>query len=661
MDNNINTEAQFLGELPALLIRKHIKRPERRQVSKRWLISSVLVGVTSLFLMGGALNAALEGRQQLTLPAQTYDRTNSPENTSDLALKGNHPSFLASFKKTEPSKIIMASTSTQQGDQVIIKAKPFMTIKASMATAPRPTQKYPAFNALAVFSESGKSEIISKSSDFMYGADVESEVALVISDFPYKEVGENFKPQQNSKEIKRQVQHFTVNFDKSASNSSVISEFNSDRFSSNGNLNFETSDVTITPENVSLLGKVDYDTYNGIWYEDRLIEVHTNASIIQVFESEGLNSDEINKIEQTLSSDLGTNVLKKGDILKTYFQHETLSNGKKLKTLAKVSIFRGKTHLVSIARPDESVLNSGNDSQLSFVYAIPPESPEEIFETTKEKPVIANSKLPSIYDGIYRTALNEGLTPKLAGSLIKIMAFDVDFKSRISPTDSLEVFLSLEPNQKVPTEESEILYAAIKLGKVTRRYYRFGDDESGVVDYYDETGKSSKKFLLRKPVPNARFRSAYGMRRHPISRRFKLHGGVDWSAPRGTPIIAAGNGVIEKAGWSGGYGKQTLLRHANGYVTSYSHQTAFAKGIRPGARVRQGQVIGFVGSTGYSTGPHLHYEVKVNGNRVDPMRIRLPKGKVLKGAELEIFLSEKNRINQLVNPKAANELASNES
>jgi murein DD-endopeptidase MepM/ murein hydrolase activator NlpD len=311
--------------------------------------------------------------------------------------------------------------------------------------------------------------------------------------------------------------------------------------------------------------------------------------------------------------------------------------------------------LVSIARPDEG---ENPNTPAQFVYAIEPESPEEIFKDTKDQPIIAASSLPSIYDGIYRTALSEGLTPELAGSLIKILAFDVDFKSRVSPTDSLEVFLSLEGGQEVPTEESEILYAAIKLGKVTRRYYRFGDNESGIVDYYDDVGKSSKKFLLRKPVPNGKFRSAYGMRRHPISRRYKLHGGVDWSAPRGTPIIAAGNGVIEKAGWSSGYGKQTIIRHANGYETSYSHQTAYAKGIRPGARVRQGQVIGFVGSTGYSTGPHLHYEVKVNGNRVDPMRIRLPKGKVLKDEELSTFLAEKTRIDQLVNPGSA-ELALN--
>lgn len=650
MDQNINTEAQFLGELPALLIHKHSKRPERRQVSKRWLASSVLVGVTSFFLMGGALFAALEGRQQLTLPAQTYDRSTSSENTGDVAAKGNHPSFYAKLQKSEPSNIIMASTSTRQGNQVIVKAKPFIIVKASMAAAPRLSQKYPSFNALDVFSESGKKETITTSSDFMYGADVESEVALNVVAFPYKEAGKNFKPRQNSRDIRRQVRRFANNLDINTANIAAISDFDSDRFSSSSNLNLETGDVTITAENVTILGRVNDDTYTGVWYEDRLIEVRANASIARILETEGLGNDEIFEIVKVLSSDLGTDILKKGDTLQAYFQHETLSNGDKLKTLARVSVFRGATHLVSIARPDEPATGDFANTETKFVYAIEPESPQEIFEETKEQPIIAASNLPSVYDGIYRTALNEGLTPELAGSLIKIMAFDVDFRSRVSPTDTLEVFLSLENGKEVPTEQSEILYASLKLGKVTRKYYRFGDTSSGIVDYYDETGKSSKKFLLRKPVPNGKFRSPYGMRRHPISRRLKLHGGVDWSAPRGTPIIAAGNGVVQKAGWGSGYGKQTIIKHANGYETSYSHQTAYAKGIRPGARVRQGQVIGFVGSTGYSTGPHLHYEVKVNGNRVDPMRIRLPKGKVLKDKELETFIAEKTRIDQLVNP-----------
>jgi len=182
-----------------------------------------------------------------------------------------------------------------------------------------------------------------------------------------------------------------------------------------------------------------------------------------------------------------------------------------------------------------------------------------------------------------------------------------------------------------------------------RRYYRHRDEDTGQIDFYDETGKSAKKFLLRQPVPNARFRSAFGMRWHPILKYKKMHWGVDLAAPRGTPILAAGNGVIKKAGWAPGVGIRTILRHANGYQTSYAHQNAIAKGIAPGVKVRQGQIIGYVGSTGLSTGPHLHYEVSVNNNRVDPMRIRLPKGRVLKDAELAAFEAERDRIDELVN------------
>lgn len=656
MENDINTEAQFLGEIPALLIHKHSKQPEKRQISKRWLASSVLVGVTSFFLMGGALFAAFEGRQQLALPAQAYQRDIKDENGSNQALKGNHPALIAQLQASEPSKVIMASTSTQQGDQVIVKAKPFMALRASMATAPRAVQKYPAFNALTVFSESKNAAPIVASSNFMYGADVESEVALNVSDFPYDEFAKSFKPAENTQDIKRQVLAFAKNINAGDINNAVISDFDSERFSNVSNVNLETDDVIITAENVSVLSKVDFNTYNGTWYEDRLIEVRANATLEQVFETEGLGGREISEIVRVLASDLGTSRLKRNDTLQAYYKHETLSNGVKLKTLAKVSVYRGASHLVSIAKPDPT---NENPNPANFVYAIQPDTLEEIVEAKEEQPAIIPSKLPSIYNGIYRTALNEGLPVELATQLIKIMAFDVDFKSRVSPSDMLEIFLSLEDGKEKPTKLSEILYVGIRLGNVTRQYYRFSDGKSGIVDYYDANGKSSKKFLLRKPVPNGKFRSAYGMRRHPISRRLKLHGGVDWSAPRGTPIISAGNGVVQKVGWSGGYGKQTIILHANGYETSYSHQTAYAKGIRSGARVRQGQVIGYVGSTGYSTGPHLHYEVKVNNNRVDPMRIRLPKGKVLKDTDLARFMSEKERIDQLVNKNNVSEIALN--
>ncbi|MEM9332676.1 MAG: M23 family metallopeptidase [Pseudomonadota bacterium] len=634
----MNQEAEFLGELAPLHVSKHVKRPEKRQISKRWLVSSVLVGTTSLLMMGGALFAALDGRQQLTVPAEAYLETRKANNFAK-AVKGNHPGLLAKAQSGEKSNIMMVSTISKVGDKNVVKVRPFMNIKAPMALAPKPDTEYPSFNPLNIFSESGKLELVAKSSDFMYGADVEGEVTLNVVDFPYGDEVQQIPPQRRSAEILHQIHSIASNLESGGAYVSALSYFDNDRFSVNGSLLLSSGDVTITAENVSILEKQKQELLSGIDYVERTIEVRTEAAIEVILETEGLASSEIKEIADVLRADIGSESLREGDTLHAWFRHTYADDGTKLKNLVKVSLYRGPAHLISVARTDSN----------NLVYAPRPETPETILGDLNQAPVIPNQNLPSTYAGIYRAALNEGLTTELAGQLVKIFAFDVDFRSRISPQDRLEVFVSLEEGQENPTEASEILYAGIQLGDVMRRYYRFRDEETGRIDYYDENGKSAKKFLLRQPVPNGRFTSGFGMRRHPISRVYKLHGGVDWAAPRGTPILAAGNGVIQKAGWSSsGYGKQTILRHANGYETSYSHQTAIAKGIRPGVRVRQGQLIGYVGSTGYSTGPHLHYEVKVNGNRVDPMRIRLPQGKVLKDTELAAFEAERDRINALV-------------
>ncbi|MCC0050070.1 MAG: M23 family metallopeptidase, partial [Rhodobiaceae bacterium] len=181
----------------------------------------------------------------------------------------------------------------------------------------------------------------------------------------------------------------------------------------------------------------------------------------------------------------------------------------------------------------------------------------------------------------------------------------------------------------------------------------------GVVDYYDNEGRSAKKFLMRKPVRTGVFRSGFGMRKHPILGYKRPHNGVDWAAPRGTPIMAAGDGVVVEAGWKSGYGRWTKIRHANGYESRYAHQKAFAPGIAAGVHVSQGQVIGYIGTTGLSTGPHLHYELTVNGRFVDPMRIRLPRGRTLDGPILAAYERERARIDTLMRkPPVSTRLAS---
>ena len=218
------------------------------------------------------------------------------------------------------------------------------------------------------------------------------------------------------------------------------------------------------------------------------------------------------------------------------------------------------------------------------------------------------------------------------------------FQQRVRGGDNLEVIFTEEDEG----ERAEILSASLTIGGETRRVFRFQAPEDGLIDYFDEEGKSLKKFLLRKPIADGEMRSGFGMRYHPIMRYSKMHTGVDWANRIGTPILAAGNGTVIKAEWDSGYGRRIEIQHANGYVTTYSHQSAFAKGIAPGVKVRQGQVIGYLGSTGLSTGPHLHYEVLVNGSFVNPMKIRVPRGRELQGPALAEYKRQRDEIQVLI-------------
>ncbi len=249
-----------------------------------------------------------------------------------------------------------------------------------------------------------------------------------------------------------------------------------------------------------------------------------------------------------------------------------------------------------------------------------------------------------LYQSIYETALRNKVPATVIEDMVRIYSYDVDFQRKVQPGDSFDVFFAGEDEGATITEKTEVLFASLTVGGETKKYYRFQTPDDAVVDFYDETGKSAKKFLVRKPVNNAIMRSGFGGRRHPILGYVKMHTGVDWSTPYGTPIFASGNGVVERVGWEGGYGKYVRLKHNNGYETAYGHMSAFAKGMEPGKRVRQGQVIGFVGSTGMSTGAHVHYEILVNGRFVDPMRIKLPRGRSLDGPLMASFEKERERL-----------------
>ncbi|MEO1787953.1 MAG: M23 family metallopeptidase, partial [Pseudomonadota bacterium] len=198
-----------------------------------------------------------------------------------------------------------------------------------------------------------------------------------------------------------------------------------------------------------------------------------------------------------------------------------------------------------------------------------------------------------------------------------------------------------------PVRAGELIYAALDGKATTKGFYRFETPDDGVSDYYASNGESATKFLMKTPINGARLSSSFGYRRHPISGYNRLHKGTDFAAPTGTPVYAAGHGVIERSSRFGGYGHYVRIRHANGYQTAYAHLSRYGAGIKSGRRVRQGQVIGYVGSTGASTGPHLHYEVIKNGKHVNAMRLKLPTGRKLGGPILEAFDLHRAGVDQL--------------
>ncbi|HUH49934.1 MAG TPA: M23 family metallopeptidase, partial [Mycoplana sp.] len=359
----------------------------------------------------------------------------------------------------------------------------------------------------------------------------------------------------------------------------------------------------------------------------------------EVMTGAGYTKAQAEDLSGYLEGALGGSQLTPGDVLRIC----VMQKGKQA-DIVRASVYSSGRHVTTVAVDDRGRFIPGAEPPPLAAVA-------SAFDGDSRPSMVAGRDLPRVYDGIFRAALSYGMSKDMTAQLIRALASNVDFQAQLRPNDTLEAFFSVADQTGIAAADSELLYINARFGDTETRVYRFQDPDHGAVDYYDQDGKSIRQFLLRNPVPNGRFSSGYGMRRHPILGFSRMHTGADWSAPRGTPIIAAGNGTVEKAGWASGYGNQTLIRHANGYVSSYNHQSAIAKGVKAGAEVKQGQVIGYVGSTGLSTGAHLHYELIVNGTKVDPLKIRLPGGSSLEGKALAQFQVERKRIDDLLGRK----------
>ena len=353
----------------------------------------------------------------------------------------------------------------------------------------------------------------------------------------------------------------------------------------------------------------------------KIVEGETFDNILNKY---SIDNDEIQNLKEKLSEKINLNKLNPSQ--KIYLTIDQSNN-------------KIKDFIFQISSK-ERILLSRNEKKDDFN--------QEILLAKLDKEIIYQENI--ILQSLYKSASDKKIPASTIVEFARIYGFQVDFQRDIRKQDRFQIMYEIFVDENKKTiETGNILFANLILSGEDNSLYYF--DKEGSFGHYDKNGKSVKKALMKTPINGARLSSPFGMRKHPIDGFNKMHRGTDFAAPMGTPIMASGSGIIKKAGWCGGGGNCVVIRHNSTYQTIYAHMSKFAKGIKKGVRVKQGQTIGYVGSTGKSTGPHLHYEVIVNGKKVNSQTLKLPSGKVLKDEERKIFETKKIKLDVLKSEK----------
>ncbi|RIK96755.1 MAG: hypothetical protein DCC74_09600 [Proteobacteria bacterium] len=617
---------------------------DRRRVSVQWFSGTILTGLCGAALIGGAVFGALDGE---TTFAKTPERIETASLRSGLGAIDRTPSAHKSDRLPPPSEhsgsrqVIRVSQAMRVGNRDIMRVRPFVRVSGNLSlTSSDVGTKIPPFNAQRLLTDSAPAAD-SGDASATEAAEPDAEVSFVMRDLttvlprakvaahaPIEDVLRRVRDASSWRNMTRQPGVRYASAGQPDIKMAYAAEGNIDPYAG-----FE---ARIVPENVTLLAKTKAQATGGYDTAERVHLVRKGDTVASVLRDLGTTPEDAATIAATLG-------LRGRD--------GALKEGQKLRILLGAGPGQAQRPVRIVVAGDAGIEAVAALSDLGRYVAVDAQSMNTATDTAandEDDDGPDDGTGIRLYQSIYETALRDKVPAPVIEDMIRIYSYDVDFQRRVQAGDSFEVFFAGEDETTPGTERNDVLYASLTVGGETKKYYRFQTPDDGIVDYYDETGKSAKKFLVRKPVNNAIMRSGFGGRRHPILGFTKMHTGVDWAAPYGTPIFASGNGVVETAGWEGGYGKYVKIKHPNGYESAYGHMSAFAKGMEPGKRVRQGQVIGFVGSTGLSTGAHVHYEILVNGRFVDPMRIKLPRGRSLDGPLLANFEHERNRLDKLV-------------
>jgi len=613
---------------------------DRRGINFRWLASTILTGVAGGALMGGALFIAFDRQSQFAEnPNIQFAGLVSETAEGGTIGAGKGDRIVVRSDDISSRQVIQDTSVRRVNGKEYVKVTPYVRVTASLPVVRTDlAEKAPSFNPLKIFSEVGAWNDDRSSPDIVDDDSVE----VSYSPFDTASVAPTAGDVLDVAEIEQTIRE-NVDFvaTEVAFASSAVLPLSATGYATLGPA--ETASTlapedlarfaVAAPSNVTTVFK-RYADGGTIPTEELTLKVQKGDTIQSMLVDNGATAQEAAELIDLIKAE--------GDVPVLQVDEEVRL------TIASGGPDEERHRPVGITLPKE-----GGDSSISVALPlaqpmISTSKPLQTASLRRSTTASPNAPRANIYEGLFDAGLRNDVSQNLVDELVKIFSFDVDFQRTVSAGDLLEVFYA-ETGEEEGANTPELLYASINLRGETRQFYRFRTPDDGVVDFYDETGKSAKKFLMRKPVSGGVFRSGFGMRRHPILGYSRMHSGVDWAARTGTPIMAAGNGTIAYADWKSGYGRHIRIRHANGYETSYSHMSGFARGIAEGTRVRQGQIIGYIGTTGLSTGPHLHYEVLVNGRNVDPMRIRLPRGRVLDGRMLAAFEKEKMRIDGLMN------------
>ena len=633
---------------------------DRRRVSVQWFSGTILTGLCGAALIGGAVFASLDGEMTFAkVPERVEGALRGAFGANERAVSLHKSDRLPPPSESTAARNVMrVSTVTRVGNRDVMRVRPFVRISGNLSmTTSDLSAKIPPFNAQRMLTDVGTTA--PAAADDPNNADAvepDAEVSFVTKDLgtvlpkaklaavvALDDVLMRVRDAANWRGNTGGVRYTALanaTADASGTQSDMKLAYASEGTVADPYAGFETR---VVPENVTLLPKTKDQATGGNPSNERVHVVKKGDTVTSILRDQGATPDEARAIAATLGARGRDGGLREGQKLRILMAPAAPGPGVRL-----------QPYRVIVAN-DTTIEAVSALSDIGKYVAVDVQSMNTVAEATTDKDDDDDDDGSGVrlYQSIYETALRNKVPASVIEDMIRIYSYDVDFQRKVQPGDSFDVFYAGEDEGATITEKTEVLFASLTVGGETKKYYRFQTPDDSVVDYYDETGKSAKKFLVRKPVNNAIMRSGFGGRRHPILGYVKMHTGVDWATSYGTPIFASGNGVVEKVGPEGGYGKYVRLKHNNGYETAYGHMSAFAKGMEIGKRVRQGQVIGFVGSTGQSTGPHVHYEILVNGRFVDPLRVKLPRGRSLEGSVMAGFEKERDRLDAQMNNRGS--------